>query len=172
MRDLRFQTAVILIATALVFTGCNKSSTPSPAPTATPAASNISGDYTGTVTDSIAANSGTVNTAILAQKGNSAGGFLVNTTSGGNVDIAMSLVANSSNSASGSMVIDHTGGATCTYSVTGTYTNNGTPPVTLNGTYSAVTNCAGETGSFALTQQCSDTATAVERRTLNIPVAC
>lgn len=172
MRNLRFQTAAVLIAASLIFTGCNKSSTPSPAPTATPLASNMSGDYTGTITDSIAANSGTVNTAILAQKGNSAGGFLVNTTSGGNVNVAMSLVASSSNSVSGSMVIDHPSGTTCTYSVTGTYTNNGTPPVTLNGNYSAVTNCAGETGSFALTQQCSDTATAGDRRVMTVPAPC
>lgn len=166
-------TAAVLIAAALIFTACNKASTPSPAPTATAAPSNVSGDYTGTITDSVSANSGTVKTGILAQHDGNAGGVLVNTTSAGDVNAAMSLSVNSSNAVTGSMVVDYPSGTTCTYSVTGTYTNTGTPPVTLNGNYSAVTNCAGETGSFALTQQCSDTVTtAVDRRVDSFPSAC
>jgi hypothetical protein len=172
MRNLPVQAAAIVIAGCLVFSGCNKSSTPSPTPTATPQIANMSGDYTGTVTDSVSANSGTVNTGVLAQHGSNAGGVLVNTTSAGALNLAMSLSVNSSNSVIGSMVVDYPSGTTCTYNVTGTYTNSGSPPVTLNGTYSAVTNCAGESGSFALTQQCSDTVTAAERRTMTVPAAC
>lgn len=165
-------TAAALGVSCLLLAGCHSSSNPTPAPTATPQLANMSGDYTGTITDSVAANSGTVNTGLLAQHGGNAGGVIVNTTSGGNVSLAVSLVVNSANAVSGAMVVDYPGGATCTYSVTGTYTNTGSPPVTLNGNYSAVTNCAGETGSFALVQQCSDTVTASDRRAMTVPAPC
>lgn len=156
----------------LLLAGCHSSSNPTPTPTATPQLANMSGDYTGTITDSVAANSGTVNAALLAQHGGNAGGVIVNTTPGGNVNMAMSLSVNSANAVSGAIAVDYPGGTTCTFSVTGTYTNTGSPPATLNGNYTAVTNCAGETGSFALTQQCSDTVTASDRRTMTVPAPC
>ncbi|HEY9180054.1 MAG TPA: hypothetical protein VIO32_05005, partial [Candidatus Baltobacteraceae bacterium] len=146
----------------------------SPTPTATPQISNMSGDYTGTVTDSGGGtrNSGTVNSGLLAQQGSNAGGVIVSTQSGGPLNLAMSLNVSSSNAVTGSMVADYADQTTCTYSVTGTYTNTGTPPATLNGSYTAVTGCTGVTGTFALTQQCTDTVTPSDRRVMNVPAAC
>jgi len=52
------------------------------------------------------------------------------------------------------MVVDYGAGTTCTYSTTGTYS-----PSTnvLSGSFAAVTNCAGDTGAYSLTQLCHDT---------------
>ena len=71
--------------------------------------------------------------------------------------------------AESSMVIDFANGTTCTFSTTGTY-NSAT--AVLSGSYSAVTNCAGDTGTYSLTQQCTDTITSVRRRDGTGVVAC
>lgn len=165
--------AALIIAGCVMFTGCNKASSPSPTPTATPQISNMSGDYTGTVTDSSGTkNTGTVNAGLLAQQGSDAGGVLVSTQAGGPLNLAMSLNITSSNAVTGSMVADYADQTTCTYSVAGTYHNTGTPPVTLDGSYTAVTGCTGVSGTFALTQQCADTVTPSDRRVMNVPAAC
>lgn len=70
------------------------------------------------------------------------------------------------------MVIDYPSGTTCTFKITGTYANNGTTSAVLSGSYTAVTNCTGDTGTFTLTQQCTDTVTSGERRVNVFPVAC
>ena len=59
------------------------------------------------------------------------------------------------------MVIDYANGTTCTFSTSGNYN-----PATavLSGSYSAVTNCAGDSGTYSLTQQCTDTITSVRHR--------
>ncbi|HZZ64486.1 MAG TPA: hypothetical protein VFE17_03235, partial [Candidatus Baltobacteraceae bacterium] len=71
-----------------------------------------------------------------------------------------------SNSISGAVVQDQPGGATCTFSTTGNY-NTGSQQIT--GSYSAVTGCSGQTGTYTLNQQCTDTVTSLERRTMGVP---
>lgn len=160
-----------LIAAALIaLTACNSSSTPSPSPTSTPQVANISGDYTGTMNDAQSGN-GTV-TATLAQHGANAGGTITDTLSGGTLTAQVSLAIATTNALSGAMVIDYPNGTTCTFSTTGTYSNNGTTTAQITGSYSAVTNCAGDTGTYTLTQQCVDTVTSSERRIMGFPAAC
>jgi hypothetical protein len=81
------------------------------------------------------------------------------------------LTVSSTSTVSGAIVIDYPSGTTCTYSTTGTYSNNGTAAV-LSGSYTAVTNCTGDSGSYTLNQQCTDTVTSAERRRLTIPPKC
>jgi hypothetical protein len=64
------------------------------------------------------------------------------------------------------MVMDLSGGATCTFSMSGSYDTNASK---LSGSYTAVTGCSGQSGTFALSQQCTDTITDARRRTQGIP---
>ena len=159
-----------IVAAMLVLTACNTAgSTPSAAPTATPSPSNISGDYTGSMTDS-SSGAGSA-TATLAQSGSSAGGTITDTEAGQTLSAQLSLAIDSSNAVSGAMVIDFPPagtGPTCTFGVTGSYDPNAN---VLSGSYSAITNCTGETGTFSLSQQCVDTARAVRRR-MHVPIVC
>jgi hypothetical protein len=160
--------AGLAFAACIALAGCNGSTSPSPSPT--PQFSNISGDYTGTVSDAQAGN-GTA-TATLAQTGSSAGGAITITQTSGTIVAQTSLTITTSNALSGTMVVNYADGTTCTFHTTGTYTNNGSSSAVINGSYSAVTNCAGDTGSYTLNQQCTDTITDVERRTLAYPAHC
>lgn len=124
---------------------------------------NLSGDYTGTLQDS---KSGSGNaTATLAQHGTSAGGAISAALSGGTLNAQITLAIGSSNAVSGAMVVDFTNGTTCTFGTTGSY-NTGTN--VLSGTYSAVTGCSGQSGTYTLTQQCLDTITGSRRRTMGL----
>lgn len=161
--------AVCLLAGCMTLAGCNNSSSPSPAPTSTPSLSNISGDYAGTTQDS-QGGAGTA-TATLAQNGSNAGGAIAITQTSGTLTAQISLTLTASNTVSGAMVVDYANGTTCTFTTTGTYTNNGTTAA-LNGSYKAVTNCAGDTGTYALTQQCTDTVTSGDRRVSVFPNPC
>ncbi|HEV3155104.1 MAG TPA: hypothetical protein VGZ02_14945 [Candidatus Baltobacteraceae bacterium] len=156
--NLRF-TAALFTAAALLLTACNGSTS-----TAPPAPPNVSGDYTGSVQDA-QMGSGNV-TGTLAQHGNSAGGAMTMPVSGGTLNFQMSLALSPNNSMSGSIVVNlPNNGPACTFSTTATYdpTNN-----VISGTYTAVSNCAGDTGSYTLNQQCVDTATSVGRRTMGL----
>jgi hypothetical protein len=138
--------------------------------TATPplaAPSNISGDYIGTMQD--AQGGGGTATAAFAQHGFTAGGAITDTENTATITAQVSLTITRSNSVSGAIVIDHADGTTCTFSTTGTYD---TSTNVLSGSYSAVTNCAGDTGTYSLTQQCTDTVTSVDRRTMGLPAHC
>ena len=138
-----------VMALCVGFVGCTSSSVQPPL-----AFSNISGDYSGTVTDSVG---GTGNaTATLAQHGNTAGGAITDVETGGTVVAQLSLTITTGNSTSGAMVVDYSGGTTCTYQTSGSY-NPGTN--VLSGSYSAISNCSGETGTYTLTQLCHDTVT-------------
>ena len=148
---LRSVPAVICSVALLVITGCNGSTNAAPAPA--PAISNLSGDYTGTLSDT-SLGSGSA-TATLAQNGASAGGTIVATIAPSTVNAHLSLSISTSNSVTGAIVIDEAS-ATCTFSTTGTY--NPSTNV-LSGTYTAVSNCSGDTGNYSLTQQCTDTVT-------------
>lgn len=152
------------MAGLIALAGCNSSTTPSTA--ASP--SNISGDYTGTMQDAQAGSSPMSGT--LAQHGNGAGGSMLVVQSGQNLTVQMALNLSGSNALNGSMVIDYPSGTTCTFSTTGSYSNNGTA-AGITGTYKAVTNCSGDTGSYTLSQQCTDTITSARRR-MNFPVPC
>jgi hypothetical protein len=88
------------------------------------------------------------------------------------VTAQFSLSVSSTNAVSGAIVIDYPSGTTCTFSTTGTYTNNGTSSAVLTGSYTAVTNCTGATGSYTLNQQCTDTVTTAERRRFTFPIKC
>lgn len=141
----------LVVAGVLVLQGCNGSSSNTPPPSY----ANISGDYSGSWTQ---ANAVAIVTGTLAQHGASAGGSM---TDGATFRAQMSLVLSPNNSLSGAIVVDQPSGTTCTFSTTGSY-----DPSTnvISGSYTAVTNCAGETGTYALTQQCYDTVTSVDRR--------
>jgi hypothetical protein len=156
--------AVFAAASCLLLAGCSGSIAP-PVSRAGLAAgasapmpqrlSNISGDYIGTVQD---AQGGTGNAkATLAQHQANAGGAVKVKETGQSISVETSLTITSSNSTSGALVIDFPPartGPVCTFSTTGTY-----DPTTgvLSGSYTAVTGCTGDTGTYTLTQQCHDT---------------
>jgi lipopolysaccharide export system protein LptA len=108
-------------------------------------------------------------TATFAQHGSSAGGAITDTESTATITAQVSLTIARSNAVSGAMVIDYADGTTCTFSTAGSY--NASTNV-LSGSYSAVTNCAGDTGTYSLTQQCTDTITSADRRTMGLPPHC
>jgi hypothetical protein len=157
-------TALIAAASCFLIAGCNASMPPgatratidgrgsAPIPERL---ANISGDYAGTVQD---AQGGTGNAkATLAQHGANAGGAVKDHVSNEIIPVDVSLTITSSNSTSGALVIDFPPartGPVCTFSTTGTY-----DPTTnvLSGSYTAVTGCTGDTGTYTLTQQCHDT---------------
>lgn len=153
----------VMVAGCIALAGCNASTTTPTAPTI----SNISGDYTGTMSDTKNGNGAA--TATLAQHGNAAGGAISATQGVTAVTAQVSLTIASTNAFSGAMVVDYTDGTTCSFSTLGTY-NPSTSA--LAGSYTAVTGCAGDSGTYALTQQCTDTVTSTERRPMSPPAQC
>jgi|ERR1022692_1179835 len=150
--------------TCLLIAGCNASVPPGTMRAATDGRnvapiperlSNISGDYAGIVQD---AQGGTGNAkATLAQHGANAGGAVKDHVSNEIIPVDVSLTITAQNSTSGALVIDFPPaktGPVCTFSTTGTY-----DPTTdvLSGSYTAVTGCTGDTGTYTLTQACHDT---------------
>ncbi len=105
-------------------------------------------------------------TATLAQHGSAAGGAITDVETDATITAQISLSITPANAVSGAMVVDYAGGTTCTYSTTGSY-----DPSTgaLNGSFTAVSNCAGDSGTYTLTQSCHDTVTASEIRPLGTP---
>lgn len=158
--------AVAGAASCLLLAGCSAAVAPSTTGPANAAAagqsaamaqqvSNISGDYAGTVHDA----RGGVGTAkaVLAQHKTSAGGAANVKQAHQAIAVDLSLTINSANATSGAMVIDFPpagSGPSCTFSTTGSY--NPTTNV-LSGSYTAVTGCTGDTGTYKLTQKCHDT---------------
>ncbi|MDQ2680456.1 MAG: hypothetical protein M3Y21_05460 [Candidatus Eremiobacteraeota bacterium] len=120
---------------------------------------NISGDYTGTVQDST--SDALTASAILAQHSNAAGGTLSLAAGAKTLVTGISLIIAANNAVSGTIVEDLPTGVTCTMSTTGNY-NSANSQIT--GSHTAVTGCSGETGTYVLNQQCSDTVTNVLRR--------
>lgn len=157
MRRSSIHVMLVVAATAMLAACTGNGTAPAPAPT--PA--NVSGDYSGTTQDA-QGGSGTA-TATLAQTGFNAGGAITIKEAAQTVTAQLSLSLTSSNAVSGSMVIDFANGTTCTFSTSGTYS-----PTTavLSGSYTAVTNCAGDTGTYSLTQQCTDTISGLRQRNL------
>ena len=154
-----------LLIALIALSGCSGSVAPA---TSTPQPSNISGDYSGTMQDA-QSGSGTATTT-LAQHGATAGGAIAAQLAKATLTAQISLTITSSNAVSGAMVVDYpNNGPTCTFSTTGTYD---TSTNVLSGSYTAVTNCAGDTGTYSLTQQCTDTVTSRDRRMVGGITAC
>jgi hypothetical protein len=145
-----------MVALVLALTGCHGGSSGTVTPAAT--LSNVTGDYTGTVTD---ATAGVQNaTLTLSEHGSSAGGALLLGATGA-TSIALALTLATSNALDGSGTMDTTTVA-CTFTVTGTYDPNAN---TYDGSYAPVGTCSTMTGgTFALTQQCMDAASSARRR--------
>jgi hypothetical protein len=149
------RTVALLAGLLLALPSCSGINT-SPVP-ATP--TNISGDYAGTVVDSAAGSLPA--TALLAQHGSSAGGTITSAPGGVTLVSSLSLGIDSSNAVSGTMVQDLPGDITCSFAVTGTYgTSNGV----LSGSYHAITGCSGQTGTYTMTQSCTDTVTTGDKK--------
>lgn len=148
------------LAAALALSACNGGGTNS-TPPAQP--SNLSGDYIGSVQDSVSGTSAA--TATFAQHGSNAGGTLTTTVSGSAQNAQVTFGIASSNAITGSMVIDEPSGTTCTFGFSGAY--NAASNV-LTGSYTAVTNCSGQHGTYTLTQQCTDTITSAYRRAMGL----
>ncbi|MBV9271768.1 MAG: hypothetical protein JO165_11785 [Candidatus Eremiobacteraeota bacterium] len=159
--------ALAFLCASTLVAACNGSSGSTPSPTPTP--SNISGDYSGTLQD--AQNGSGAATGTLAQHGFTAGGAITAALTGGNVTAQIALTITPSNALTGAMVIDFANGTTCTFSTAGNYSNNGTVAA-INGTYTAVSNCAGDSGTFALNQQCTDSITSADRHVRAFPPKC
>lgn len=150
--------AAALFSALLLLTACNGATS-----TAPPALPNISGDYIGSFQDA-QLGSGNV-TGTLAQTTGAAGGAMSMPIPGGTAGFQMSLTVSPNNSVSGAIVIVTNGNTLCTASTTGTYdpTNN-----ILSGTYTAVSGCTGDNGTYSLTQQCYNQITSSRRRTLGV----
>lgn len=164
MRKACFKVATFALGSCIALAGCNASSA---IPSAT--VPNISGDYSGTIQDG-QGGSGTA-TGTLAQHGASAGGAITDTEAAQTITGDLSVTITPSYAYSGTMVIDYPSGTTCTFHTTGSYVN-GSGGWGLNGSYKAVTNCSGDTGTYTLTQQCTDTVTSARRRPESFPAAC
>jgi hypothetical protein len=166
MHRVHMSIAAVATAGCLLLAGCNAGVSPLQTAAAGSGAakgsaawsqrvSNISGDYIGTMHD---AQGGTgAAKATLAQHTATAGGAIRDKESSQTIVADMSVTITPQNSTSGAMVIDFppvNTGQTCTFRMSGTY--DPTSDV-LRGSYVAVTGCAGDTGTFKLTQQCHDT---------------
>jgi len=151
---------VLLAAGALAVAGCGGGGS-----SVTPAPQNavVAGEYIGTLTDSVAGSQPAATT--LSQHGTAVGGTL--TIGSGNATSTESVAwAVAGNALSGSGLMD-VGSATCAFTFTATYANN-----TITGSYSAANNCAGRTGTFSLSQQCTDPATSLDRRVKDVILPC
>jgi predicted outer membrane repeat protein len=164
MSSFKGRTIAVAIAACVALVGCSSGGI-----ITTPTPTNISGDYAGTLAD--AQNGSSTATATFAQNGASAGGAIAATWNGVAIAAQTSLTIASSNAVTGTIVIDTPTGGQCTFSTTGSY-DTGTN--VLSGTYRAITNCAGDSGSYTLTQRCTATATSAENRrnALTTPVRC
>jgi len=155
------RTVAVLAGLLLALPSCSGTTT-NPVPAAP---TNISGDYAGTVADSASGSSPA--TALLAQHGSTAGGTISTAPGGVALVSSIAVAIDSGNAVTGTMFQDLPGDLTCSFAVTGTY--NATTAV-LAGSYRAVTGCSGRTGTYSLTQSCTDTVTATDKRSaLGVP---
>ena len=148
--------AVAVFACLLLALPSCSGTTNNPVPAAP---TNISGDYAGTVVDSASGSSAA--TALLAQHGFTAGGTITTAPGGTTLVSSVAIAIDSTNAVTGTMVQDLPDGSTCSFAVTGTYT---TTSAVLSGSYHAITGCSGRTGTYTLTQSCTDTVTSTDKR--------
>jgi len=107
---------------------------------------NISGEYAGTITDNQTGTSSA--TAALAQYGSSVGGPLTFQPSP-SVTASVAFTT-SGNDVNGTLVIP--GATACAFSTSATYDASSRH---LNGSYSAIYGCTGESGTYSLKRKCS-----------------
>jgi hypothetical protein len=148
------------IAACVGLAGCSSG-------TITPlAVTNMSGDFGGLMQD-VQNGTGSA-TATFAQHGNNVGGAITIVRPSGTVTADASFTISTTNTIAGTLVIDYPT-QQCTYTTTGSFDPNSN---TLTATFSAITNCTGDTGSFTLTQSCSATVDSDARRVLSVPNRC
>ena len=165
MNKVRINAVALAVAGCMMFAGCDSPTITSASPPAAPA--NISGDYVGTMKDG-QGGAGTA-TATLAQHGATAGGAITDKEAAATIVAQISLTIDSANSLSGTMVVNYAGGTSCTFSAKGAYDPSAG---VMTGSYKAVTNCAGDVGSFTLKQQCTDTISDAKRHPMGLPAPC
>ncbi|MGA8535573.1 MAG: hypothetical protein WB615_15805 [Candidatus Tumulicola sp.] len=159
MRRIHSHTIAAALAGALVLTACAGNANSGAlgggaqqapvAPFGQAAIINDAGQYSGTTTDTTFGNGSA--SASLAQAQNVVGGSLTSTF--GSLVISNSVAAQTQDgiTLAGAEVANVASGA-CTFSVSATYRKH---KHKLDGTYQAVHGCAGESGSFSLTEECS-----------------
>lgn len=146
---MRIPPLAALLATVIALAGCNGGSNP---PSNPPTVSQIAGEYTGTATDSVFGSGSAAVT--LSQTASSIGGTLIETFGATTITNALAITIDLDGNVAGSATATVPSNAnTCGFKVTGTYANS---TGNLNGNYSAYSGCSGETGSFTMTQQCTD----------------
>ncbi|HXW76902.1 MAG TPA: hypothetical protein VEJ20_05775 [Candidatus Eremiobacteraceae bacterium] len=163
MDRLRALPFAFALTSCIAICGCHTTASPAPKPPL----SNISGDYVGTMNDEDSGNGNA--TATLAQHGSAVGGAITDVEVSQTITADLALSIDDANNVGGAMVVDYPGGATCSFRTGGTY--NPTTNV-LNATYTATSGCAGDTGTYSLTQQCTDTPSDVDRQLLGLKPSC
>ena len=123
--------------------------TPNPSPSG--GIPNVSGNYTGTVTDS-AQGGGSVK-ATLAQHDVSVGGPIALIYTGSTINGSLALTVDSTGTLVGTQVLTISSSQTCTFSFSGNYD---TTTNQISASYSAVNGCSGQNGTLTLQQQCSN----------------
>ncbi|HEV7180299.1 MAG TPA: hypothetical protein VGN11_10510 [Candidatus Baltobacteraceae bacterium] len=137
-----------LVIALVAFSGCGGSNSGLPGnPQTVP---QTGGEYIGTAADSAFGN-GTA-AVTLSQTASSIGGTLTETFGSTTISNALAITISFSGDVSGNGVAT-VNGASCGFNVTGAY-----DPATgaLTGKYASYSGCSGQTGSFTLTQQCTD----------------
>jgi hypothetical protein len=150
-----------LVIAALSLSACgNQSVTLASAPL------DLAGQYTGTATDSVFGNA-TASTT-LAEAGTTLSGtiLILATTSHATLSQSVSWTVASGYTISGTVTDP---GGQCTFSSTGVYDASTN---VLSGKYTAVSGCSGETGTFSLTQQCTNPVSDAARKPQERPTSC
>ncbi len=130
----------------------------------------LAGQYTGTATDS-ALGSGTASTTLAETGSTLSGTVTLLAASGASLTQNVTWTIGSNYALSGTTTIPQSGGGSCTFASSGQYS---TSTFAITGSYTATSGCTGETGTFTLTQQCTNPATPAEseRRILTRPTSC
>jgi hypothetical protein len=160
-RMMKLCSVALLVIAALSLSACGGQSV-----TLASAPLDLAGQYTGTATDSVfgSANASTT----LTESGTTLTGTiaLTSTTSNATLSQLVSWTVASGYTISGTANV---AGSQCSFSSTGVYD---TSTNVLSGKYSAVSGCSGETGTFSLTQQCTNPVSDALRRRLARPASC
>jgi hypothetical protein len=126
----------------------------------------LAGQYTGTATDSVFGSAAASTT--LSESGSTLTGTvaLVSTTSNATLSQSVTWTVGSGYTIGGTATV---AGSACSFSTTGVYD---TSTNVLSGKYTAVSGCSGETGTFSLTQQCTNPVSATARKPQERPTSC
>ncbi len=156
---------VFSLCAGLALSGCGGGSVTLQPPPQTPI---ISGDYNGSIQDSVL-GSGSVTTT-LTESGTGVSGTISIATKSGTIDQDVSWIASPNQVLNGksTATID---GAACSFGWKGSYS---TQTNVISGNYASVSGCSGETGTYTLQQQCTRPITAADVRRLPLrqPAPC